>query len=115
MWVRPDEFITDVLEKLEFEDVGALIVSSDGEKIEGIISERDVVRGMRYYGPEVLERKVCDLMKETVVTCRLSATAKSAMASMSNRQIRHLPVIANKKLVGILSVRDFIGLCADQL
>ncbi len=67
--IAPDAEISDVLNSLAFKDVGALVVSSDGSKVEGIISERDIVRGLRTLGPDLLSKRVRDLMTADVVTC----------------------------------------------
>ena len=107
-WLRTDELITDVLAKLEFEDVGALVVSDDGNKIKGIISERDVVRGMRYYGGDVFNLHVAVLMQDNVITCEVGHTVAHAMELMHNHHIRHLPVTDKGKLVGLLSLRDVL-------
>ena len=106
--LRSDELVSDVLAKLEFEDVGALVVSDDGDKIKGIISERDVVRGMRYYGADVFNLHVAVLMQDNVITCKVSHTVAHAMELMHHHHIRHLPVIDKGKLIGLLSLRDVL-------
>ena len=108
VWIRPDELISDVLAKLEFEDVGALVVSTKGHRIEGIISERDVVRGMRYYGAEVLDLQVAVLMQDNVIVCRVNDTVQHAAQLMQNHHIRHLPAVDGSKLVGVVSLRDVL-------
>ena len=105
-WIRPDELISDVLAKLEFEDVGALIVSAKGNRIAGIISERDVVRGMRYYGAEVFDLQVAVLMQDDVITCQAKDTVQHATRLMQLHHIRHLPVVEGSKFVGLMSLRD---------
>ncbi len=107
-WLRPEELVTEVLAKLEFEDVGALVVSDDGSKIKGIISERDVVRGMRYYGADVFDLHVAVLMQDTVITCEVRHSVAHAMELMHSNHIRHLPVTDKGKLIGLLSLRDVL-------
>ena len=109
-FVAPDVSISDVLETLEIEDVGALIVSTDGAKIDGIISERDVVRGLRKFGSEVLEHKVGEVMTTDVVTCTADDPISLVMRQMDERQIRHLPVVDKGKIAGIVSIRDVVKL-----
>ncbi len=67
--IAPDAEISDVLNSLAFKDVGALVVSSDGSKVEGIISERDIVRGLQSIGPDLLNKPVRHLMTAKVLTC----------------------------------------------
>ncbi len=107
-WIRPGDRISDVLAKLEFEDVGALVVSAKGHRINGIISERDVVRGMRYYGEEIFDLPVEVLMQDNVITCQSEDTVQHAMHLMQLHHIRHLPVTNASKFVGLLSLRDLL-------
>ena len=110
--LKPDQSICDVLAKLEFEDVGALVVSRSGRKILGIVSERDIVRGLRYYGAGVLELTVADLMTPNVITCEPHDSIRDAASLMRDNAVRHLPVVENGRVVGIVSIRD---LFADEI
>ncbi len=107
-FIAPQMLISDVLEKLEFEDVGALVVSRNGKEIDGIISERDIVRGLRYFGAEILAYRVSDLMTENVITCQMTDAVIQVIALMDNNSVRHVPVLENDKLAGIISVRDIV-------
>lgn len=107
--VSPTACVSDVLEILELENVGALIVSRNGKKIDGIISERDIVRGLRCYGEEVLERNVDDLMRVDTVTCDIGNSIDDAMAIMMNNQARYLPVLNNGELAGFVSICDLVS------
>jgi CBS domain-containing protein len=113
--VVPDARIADVITALEAEDVGALVVSADGQRIDGIISERDVVRGLQRFGPEVLNHSVCDLMSSDVVTCMADDRIAGVMAVMDDRKIRHLPVVDDGKLAGVVSIRDIIKHRLDEV
>jgi len=113
--VAPEAKIADVIEALETEDVGALVVSKDGQHIDGIISERDVIRGLQRFGKDVLEHTVRDLMSPDVVTCGVFDRVAGVMALMDERRIRHVPVIDDGKLAGIVSVRDIIKLRLDEV
>lgn len=106
--VSPNTPVYDVLEILEFEDAGALIVSRNGRHIDGMISERDIVRGLRYFGEEVLELKVSDLMTPDVITCELSDSIVSVMDKMHKHSIRHVPVVSAGKPAGLISIRDIV-------
>ncbi len=109
VYIKPDQPIGEALAKLEFEDVGALIVSKRGRKVDGIISERDVVRGLRYYGAEIFDRTVSDLMTDEVVTCEASARLGEAMTLMKDNAVRHLPVLKAGVLIGVISIRDLLS------
>jgi CBS domain-containing protein len=108
--VVPDAIITDVIEGLESEDVGALVVSANGTSIDGIITERDVVRGLQLYGPNVLEHTVRDIMTTDVFVCAADDPVAGVMALMDLQNIRHVPVVDHGKLSGIVSIRDIIKL-----
>ncbi len=109
-FVKPNASISDVLEMLESEDVGALIVSTDGVTIDGIISERDVVRGLRSFGSTILDHAVEDVMVTDVITCTADDPISSVIRQMDERQIRHMPVVDDGKLAGIVSIRDVVKL-----
>ena len=106
--VRPDVTIDMLAHKLRALHVGAIVVSSDGNTVEGIISERDVAYGLAEYGAELLNRKVSDLMTTSVVTCTRESTIADLMKLMTHRRIRHLPVVENGKLVGVISIGDIV-------
>lgn len=113
--VSPEECIADVIAALESEDVGALVVSADGQRVDGIISERDVVRGLQRFGPGVLEHTVRDLMTSNVITCTADDRVAGVMALMDDRKIRHVPVVDDGQLAGIVSIRDVIKLRLDEV
>jgi CBS domain-containing protein len=113
--VHPDALVADVISLLEADDVGALVVSSDDERIEGIISERDVVRGLETFGVDVLGHSVSDLMSVDVVTCTAESPVGGVMALMDEKQIRHVPVVEDGKLAGIVSIRDIIKLRLEEV
>jgi CBS domain-containing protein len=90
-------------------------VSADGRGVDGIISERDVVRGLQRFGPEVFEHTVRDLMSPDVVTCTADDRVAGVMALMDDRKIRHVPVVDNGKLAGVISIRDIVKLRLDEV
>jgi CBS domain-containing protein len=113
--VSPGAKIIEVLDALEADDVGALVVSTDGDRIDGIISERDVVRGLQRFGSTALDHAVADLMTADVVTCVADDRVAGVMSVMNDRGIRHLPVVIDGKLAGIVSIRDIIKLRLDEV
>lgn len=108
--IAPDAKVRDVLSSLAFRNVGALVVSTDGETIEGIISERDIVRGLQKIGDGLLDEPVKELMTEKVVTCVATDRAAGIMAVMVSKHLRHVPVIEDGKFVSMLSIRDLLQL-----
>jgi CBS domain-containing protein len=90
-------------------------VSSDGRTIEGIVSERDIVRGLARMGPDLLSRPVRDLMTAKVLTCVRTDRVAGIMALMTSRQVRHLPVVSDGKLVGMVSVGDLLQLRLEEV
>ncbi len=114
-YVAPDAEIGAVLTSLAFKNVGALIVSSDGNKVNGIISERDIVRGLQSAGPDLLSKRVGDLMTERVITCVAEDRAASIMAIMVAKHLRHMPVVKDGKFVDMVSIRDLLQLRLDEV
>lgn len=106
--VSPDASITDAVSQLASLGVGALVVSDDGRSVAGIISERDIVRRLDDEGAVVLERRVADLMTAEVVTCSLQDTLAELMSVMTERRIRHIPVVEEGLLSGVVSIGDVV-------
>ena len=113
--IAPDAAIAQVLQFPEFEDTGALVVNSDGSVVEGIISERDIVRGLRTMGTDLLSKRVRDLMTAKVLTCAPDDRAAGVMALMVSRHVRHLPVVTDGKLVGMVSIHDLLHLRLEEV
>ncbi len=107
--VEPDDTIADVVYMLKEHSIGAVVVSDDGEKILGIISERDVVRHLVLEHEHTLRVKVEDLMTENVSTCRLDDHLEGAMGVMTRGRFRHMPVVDDaRNLVSIVSLGDLV-------
>lgn len=101
--------LKDAIKMLASQRIGALLVSEDGRKIDGILSERDVVRALADDTVEFGERKVDDLMTRGVFTCAPDATVVSVMELMDEKRIRHVPVTVNDVLAGVVSIRDIVN------
>ncbi len=112
---RPDATVATIIRMLKLEGIGALVVSEDGEKILGIISERDVVRALVDHGGEVLKMRVDELMTHSVKTCTPDANIKDVMAEMTRSRVRHLPVVRDGKLSGIISIGDVVKNRLEEL
>jgi CBS domain-containing protein len=105
--ISPDATIRDLIAALAEHNVGALIVSRDGAAVDGIVSERDVVR--KLYGNEgVLDEPVQSIMTSTVQTCEGTDEVDHLMKLMTNHRIRHVPVVADGRLTGIISIGDVV-------
>ncbi len=111
----PETVISTVIRKLKLEGVGALVVSEDGDHVVGIISERDVVRGLAEHGAELLDMRVADLMTKNVKTCSPEDDLKHVMTEMTRSRIRHLPVTEDGRLCGIVSIGDVVKTRLDEL
>jgi CBS domain-containing protein len=106
--IDPSVSIVDAARVLQINKVGALVVSANGEHIDGILSERDIARAVGEHGPAALELSVAALMTSHVTTCALSDTVDELMDVMTEQRIRHLPVIDNGRMVGIVSIGDVV-------
>jgi CBS domain-containing protein len=108
--------LTDAVAQLRDRGIGALVVSGDGRRIDGIVSERDVVRALAAHGASALGRSVASVMSTDVVTCRCTDSVEALMASMTESRIRHLPVLdADDGLAGIISIGDVVKARLHQL
>ncbi|MEZ5166574.1 MAG: CBS domain-containing protein [Acidimicrobiales bacterium] len=114
-WTTPTSTIEDVVAALATHGVGALVVSSDGVTVEGIISERDIVRDLAVRGAGILTRTARDLMTADVVTCGRDATSEELMAQMTSGRFRHVPVVDDGRLVGIVSIGDVVNARVREL
>src|SRR5262245_65808582 len=106
--MRPDASVDTVVHRLRLDRIGAVIISTDGRTIEGILSERDIVYGLVEHGAALLQMRAADLMTHEVVTCRAQDPIKEVMAKMTHSRIRHVPVVENGKLTGIVSIGDIV-------
>src|SRR5260370_35255915 len=104
--IRPDATIAGAVDMLNRERIGAIVVSEDGTSVDGILSERDIVIALAEDGADLLARPVADIMTRTVITCDPSDTVGELMAEMTNRRIRHFPVVADARLIRIVSSGD---------
>ena len=105
---RPDSTVDTVIRRMRLERIGAVIISPDGKSIIGILSERDIVRALAEHGAALLAYKTQDLMTREVVTCSREDTLQSVMVKMTQRRIRHLPVVEQGRLAGIVSIGDAV-------
>lgn len=112
--ISPDASVRELLALLAEHNVGALVVSSDGAAVDGIVSERDVVRRL-HTDENALEGPVSGIMTAEVVTCEPKQSLDDLMAMMTDRRIRHVPVVREGGLVGIVSIGDMVKSRISQL
>lgn len=115
MTVRPAETIQAVAKRLHQEGVGAMIVSSDGDSLDGIITERDVAISLAVYGKEFQALRASALMRIEVVTCSPESSLAEVARVMTERRLRHLPVKEGKRLVGVISIGDVLKYRLDEV
>ena len=112
--ITPEAGVRDLIAQLAEHNVGALIVSSDGESVDGIVSERDVVRHLHHDGT-VINNTVGAIMTTDVETCEKDVLLDDLMKVMTDRRIRHVPVVDDGVLIGIVSIGDVVKHRIDQL
>ncbi len=113
--IRPDATVANAVDLLHRERIGAIVVSADGTSVDGILSERDIVIALAEDGADLLARPVADIMTRTVITCDPSDTVGDLMAEMTNRRIRHFPVVTDGRLIGIVSIGDLVKSRLDEV
>ena len=106
--VNSSACIADAATLLTDNKIGALLVEDDSGKITGILSERDIVGGMGPHGADLHDVPVSELMTTNIVKCAPGDTVLEAMAMMTDRRIRHLPVFEGVELLGLISVGDLV-------
>jgi CBS domain-containing protein len=104
---RAEDTIAQVAEQLATERIGAVVVIGEG-RIAGMLSERDIAYGLARHGQELLALHVSDLMSRLIATCSLEDDTGTLMEMMTDRRVRHLPVLDDGKLVGIISIGDVV-------
>jgi CBS domain-containing protein len=105
--VEPDAKLSAAVKILSEKRIGAVLVMSSG-RIEGILSERDIVRVLGERGAAVLDESVSAVMTRKVVSCREKDTVSSIMERMTTGKFRHLPVVEDDKVVGLISIGDIV-------
>jgi CBS domain-containing protein len=113
--IRADATVTEAVEILRQYGIGALVVSDDGAQVDGMLSERDIVFALGRFGADFLDFPVADIMTRAVVTSAPEDSVGELMAEMTNRRIRHLPVVRNDRLCGIVSIGDLVKSRLDEI
>ncbi|MDX8348704.1 MULTISPECIES: CBS domain-containing protein [unclassified Cognatiyoonia] len=106
--VKPSDPVTDAVKLLSAKRIGTVVVSGDGEALDGILSERDIVRELGKRGPSCLSEPVSSMMTSALTTCTPSDTALEVLEVMTNGRFRHLPVMEDGKMIGLISIGDAV-------
>jgi CBS domain-containing protein len=106
--IEPTASIGAAVQRLAERRIGALVVQGADNRIVGIISERDIVRALAQRGSAVLDDPVSQAMTRKVVTCTVSDTVSAIMEHMTSGKFRHVPVIEQNRLAGIISIGDVV-------
>ena len=110
----PDESVDAALRKLAELRIGAVVVEDKWQKLVGIFSERDVVRLLARDGKGVLDRQLGEVMTRSVITCRSTDRIDTVLTVMTMHRIRHVPVVDEGALVGIVSIGDLVKHRLDE-
>jgi CBS domain-containing protein len=113
--ISQERTVTDAIALLKERGIGALVVTGQKAPLVGILSERDVVRALATSGEKALNLKVSQLMSHDVVTCSESTELNELMTTMTERRIRHVPVVDEGHLVGLVSIGDIVKARLDEL
>jgi CBS domain-containing protein len=113
--IAPEARIATAVALLRRHAVGALVVSRDGAAVDGILSERDIVTALADHSAATLELTVADLMSRHVITCQREDSVADLAALMTDKRIRHLPVVDRGVLAGIVSIGDVVKQRIDEV
>ena len=117
--VRTGGTVETAAKLMKAENIGALVVKdvcrTEGNTVVGMFSERDIVRAMLEHGGKVMQMKVSDLMSRNLITCAPTDGLHHVLKLMQDNHIRHVPVLDGFTLVGLVGVRDFIGIRLGEL
>lgn len=105
---RPDTTLLDIASKLSQKKIGAIVIVGDKGDVVGIVSERDIIRKLGERGPAVLNEPVSQTMTANVISCQETSTLDELMEIMTQGRFRHVPVIEDGALVGIVSIGDVV-------
>jgi CBS domain-containing protein len=113
--ISQERSVIDAIALLKERGIGALVVTGKTAPLVGIFSERDVVRALAASGEKALKLKVSELMSHDVVTCSESTELNELMTTMTERRIRHVPVVDDGQLTGLISIGDVVKARLDEL
>jgi CBS domain-containing protein len=112
--IPPDATVERVAQRLRLAHIGALVVTTDGTRLKGLITERDIVDGLAHYGRALLEMQVRQIMRHNPPTCAADDTVQHVMAQMTRLRVRQMPVVHAGELRGIVSIGDLVKNRLDE-
>jgi CBS domain-containing protein len=113
--ISSDVTIADVIDKLEIDKAGALVVTDDSHTILGLITERDIARGLKKFGRNIVDKPVGELMTRLVQTCDIEQSVESVFRLMDEHQIQYVPITMNGQLYGIINMLDLVKYRLSQI
>lgn len=113
--VSPSASVGEAAATLSARGIGALVVSEDGHRLNGVLSERDIVRELGRQGPACLDLKVADLMTRKVETASPTETAIDVLNKMTAGRFRHLPVLKDGRMIGVISIGDVVKYRMEEI
>ena len=113
--IDPDRSVADAAALLGEKRIGAVVVSSDGQQVEGILSERDIVRQLGKSGGGCLDMTVRELMTANIVTCAPGDNADRILTAMTDGRFRHMPVMRDGAMIGVISIGDVVKARLSEL
>ena len=113
--VMPGTTLLEAAAVLAKHKIGTVVISEDGKKASGILSERDIVRAISHRGAAALGAPVDDFMTRKLVTCRREATADQVLTIMTNKRFRHIPVVDSGKMIGLITQGDVVKAKLSEL
>ena len=113
--IAPDAKVREAVELLAARRIGALVVSDDGTVVQGMLSERDIVRELGKRGTVCMDDKVSGMMTRNIYGCAPSDSADQVLEIMTARRFRHMPVIEDRKMIGLISIGDVVAARVSEL
>lgn len=112
---EPDTRIAVAVERMKRDAIGALLISTDGRNLLGLLSERDILHGLVKHGAGLVKLRVCDIMREPEAVCSPDDSLKRAMQTMTTKRARQLPVLDPQCLCGIVSIGDVVKYLLEEV
>ncbi len=113
--VQPETSVVMVLHKLVSKGIGAVVVSVDGIRVDGIVNERDIVRGLNKHEARLMDMQAGDIMSKGVPVCSSGDTLRRVMEEMTRSRHRHLPVVDEGRLCGVISIGDVVKNLVEEV
>jgi len=114
-WLRPEASIGDAARMMSVNRIGTCVISYEGDEVAGILSERDIVREIGKRGAGILDEQIASIMTTKIITCSLDETSDMVLQKMTDGRFRHMPVLEDGRLVGLISIGDAVKARLSEL